>query len=64
MINSNKKEILSKVDEIVEDVKDVKTKVKFLTNRADAQEATNTKVNEKIDLLQSQISSLKSDLKP
>ena len=59
MINSNKKEILNKVDEIVEDVKDVKTKVKDLTNRADAQEATNTKVNEKIDLLQSQISSLK-----
>ena len=59
MISNNKKEILDKVDEIVEDVKEVKSKVKDLTDRVDAQEATNTNVNEKIVLLQSQISSLK-----
>ena len=55
MITSNKVEILSKVDGIVEDVKEVKTKVKDLA----PQEDTNIKVNEKLELLENQISSLK-----
>ena len=47
MINNNKKEILSRVDGIVEDVKVVKNKVDNLTHRVDSQEETNTKVHEK-----------------
>ena len=58
MINSNKEEILSKVDAIVEDVKDVKTKVKDLTHRVDSQEETNAEVNKKLELLQNQMSNL------
>ena len=58
MINSNKEEILSKVDGIVEDVKDVKTKVKDLTHRVDSQEETNAEVNKKLELLQNQMSNL------
>ena len=59
MMTNNKKEILSKVDGIVEDVKVVKNKVDNLAHRVDSQEETNKKVNEKIELLQSQISDLK-----
>ena len=60
MINNNKKEILSRVDGIVEDVKVVKNKVDNLIHRVDSQEETNTKVNKKIELLQSQISYLQN----
>ena len=59
MITSNKEEILSKVDGIVEDVKEVKTKVKDLTLRVETQEETNAKVNKELKLLQCQISNLK-----
>ena len=59
MMNSNKKEIISKVDGIVEEVKEVKTQVNILAQRADSQDKTNCIVNDKIELLQRQISELK-----
>ena len=47
MMNSNKEEMLNKVDGLVEEVKKVKSQVKDLTLRADFQEETNVKMNEK-----------------
>ena len=64
MMNSNKEEILNKVDGLVEEVKEVKTQVKGLTERADSQDETNAIVNEKIKHLQSQISDLKKTPRP
>ena len=48
LITSNKEEILNKVDGIVEDVKEVNTQVNHLTQRANTQEETNIKVDEKL----------------
>ena len=64
LINSNKEEILSKVDGIVEDVKEVKTQVKDLTQRAESQEETNVKMNEKLQLLEKEIHELKKSPTP
>ena len=64
LINNNKKEILDKVEGIVDEVKEVKCQVSDLNIKAKKQEAINIEVNKKLELLEKEICEMKKPTLP
>ena len=59
LINTNKREILTKVDGIVQDVNEVKSYVKVLNQRSDSQDKKNEKMEERFLMLENEILEMK-----
>ena len=64
LINSNKKEILDKVEGIVVEVKEVKCQVSDLNEKATKQDIINVEVSKKLDMLEKEISDMKKHTLP